>query len=461
MSQQDRLGFNNVSTNLQYLRAIRRWLFGSVRFHETHLRSDCHWSAQSLAFAAILWAWAEPFTLVGRFALVMKINARLFRNSPIDVSYQSFVKLLGKHTESLAAPIIACLRKRMQTDFKQHFTLYDRAVFAVDGTKILLPKTKSNEKAYAKTRKRKQTRRGVGAKTKSGHLRNKVPQFYATMMWNMGTQLLWDWRAGPSNASESEHLEEMIESLPDQSVVVADAGFIGYDLWNKILGGGHHLVVRVGANVKLLRKLGFTRENKSTVCYWPIEKRKAGLPPFIFRMLVITGGKHPVYLLTNLKVSELTNTQLAELYRRRWGIEVHYRTLKCTFGRGKLRSYNSQNAASELTWSIIGLWAANQIALAQSGLAPDRISMAGVIRSLQLTMTHYRVRPEDDEDLQANLRRSKIDDYHRDKKSCRHPTILTQNYRASRKPNIVNASPAELRKVAKLKAQAKQLRLTA
>lgn len=75
--------------------------------------------------------------------------------------------------------------------------------------------------------------------------------------------------------------------------------------------------------------------------------------------------------------------------------------------------------------------------------------------------THYRVRPDTGEDLQSNLRRSKIDDYHRDKKSCRHPTTLTQNYRPSRKPNIIGASPPELIKIAKLKAQAKQLTLTA
>ena len=182
MPQQDRLIFSEVSTNLQYLRQIRNWLFQGVAFRQIRLRSDCSWSATSLAFAAILWAWADPLTLVGRFALIIKINERLFRNSPVDVSYQSFVKLLRNHTSSLSKPIIHRLRQRMQTEFKSAFQLYGWPVLAVDGTKVLLPKTKSNEQAYAKTRKRKQKRTDVGAKTKSGHLRNKVPQFYITMI---------------------------------------------------------------------------------------------------------------------------------------------------------------------------------------------------------------------------------------------------------------------------------------
>jgi hypothetical protein len=221
------------------------------------------------------------------------------------------------------------------------------------------------------------------------------------------------------------------------------------------------MIVRVGANVTLLRKLGFTRKNASTVYYWPVKKRKAGDPPIVFRMLEITGGKHPVFLLTDLRVSELSNSQLADLYRRRWEIEVHYRTFKCTFGRGKLRSYNAENAACELTWAVIGHWAAGQIAQSASGITPEKLSLVGMIRSLQLTITHYRVRPDEDEDLERNLRRSKLDDYNRESKSCRHPIIFPPNHKAKRKPKITDANAIQLRKIAKIKTEMRKLRLTA
>ena len=451
--------FTESSSNLQYLSSIKNWLLDGLDVSHKRFRSDCRWNARMLVLAAIFWAWAEPTSLLDRFQLAHKVVARLFRKRELpQQSYQAFIKLLRRHSASLVPALIQRLRQRMAEDLTANFLINGRAVFAVDGTKVLLAKTKSNELAYAKTRKRKQTRTDVGAKTESGHLRNKVPQFYMTVMFNLGTQLLWDWRAGPSNASETEHLEEMIGSLPANSIVVADAGFIGYDLWSQIFEAGHDWVVRVGANVKLLKQLGFTRENKSTVYYWPNEKRKKGHPPMVFRLLRIDGGKHPVYLITNLKHSELTNRELSDLYRRRWGIEVYYRTLKCVYGRARLRGGNAENARCELDWSMIGLWAAGAFALYETGIEPPRLSMAGVIRSLRITLTHYRVRPEPDEDLVTNLAASQIDQYKRKSKSMRHPTILTRNYRASRMPRIVEATQTQIRKAKLIK---EKIRLTA
>ena len=461
MAQQRSLDsiFTDSSSNLQYLSAMKSWLLDGLDVSQVRFRSDCRWNARMLVLAAVFWAWADQTSLLDRFQLAHKVVARLFRKRELpQQSYQAFIKLLRRHSVSLVPALVQRLRRRMTEDLKEQFTINGRAVFAVDGTKVLLPKTKSNEAAYAKTRKRKQTRTDVGAKTASGHLRNKVPQFYMTVMFNLGTQLLWDWRAGPSNASETEHLEEMIGSLPSNSIIVADAGFIGYDVWHQVFEAGHDWVVRVGANVKLLKKLGFTRENKSTVYYWPNEKRKQGHPPMVFRLLRIDGGKHPVYLITNMRHSELSDRELSDLYRRRWGIEVYYRTLKCVYGRAKLRSGNAANARCELDWSMIGLWAAGTLALYETDIDPPRLSMAGVIRAIRITLTHYRVRPEPDEDLVANLAASQIDQYQRKSKALRHPTILTRNYRASREPNIVDADQRQIRKA---KAVKERIRLTA
>ena len=49
----------------------------------------------------------------------------------------------------------------------------------------------------------------------------------------------------------------MIEALPAGALVTADAGFVGYETWKAILDSGRHLLIRVGANVRLLRKLGY------------------------------------------------------------------------------------------------------------------------------------------------------------------------------------------------------------
>jgi hypothetical protein len=110
---------------------------------------------------------------------------------------------------------------------------------------------------------------------------------------------------------------------------------------------------------------------------------------------------------------------------------------------------------------VIGHWAAGQIAQSASGITPEKLSMVGVIRGLQLTITHYRVRPDDDEDLKQNLQRSKLDDYTRESKSCRHPIIQPPNHKATHKPKIADANAVHLRKITKVKVEMRKLRLTA
>ncbi len=57
----------------------------------------------------------------------------------------------------------------------------------------------------------------------------------------------------------------MLTALPAGASVVADAGFVGYETWAAVLSGGRHLLVRVGANVRLLRGLGYARERDGLV----------------------------------------------------------------------------------------------------------------------------------------------------------------------------------------------------
>ncbi|MEJ7638239.1 MAG: hypothetical protein WKF75_09765 [Singulisphaera sp.] len=45
----------------------------------------------------------------------------------------------------------------------------------------------------------------------------------------------------------------MIAALPTRAMVTADAGFVRYEYWKALLDSGQHLLIRVGANVRLLR----------------------------------------------------------------------------------------------------------------------------------------------------------------------------------------------------------------
>src|SRR5688572_15902379 len=71
--------------------------------------------------------------------------------------------------------------------------------------------------------------------------------------WDVGTLR---WRTGPTGSSEREHFRQMLDELPPAALIAADAGFVGYEYLRAVIDSGRQMLVRVGSNVRLLRKLG-------------------------------------------------------------------------------------------------------------------------------------------------------------------------------------------------------------
>ena len=126
-------------------------------------------------------------------------------------------------------------------------------------------------------------------------------------LWHVGIGLPWDWRIGPADSSERAHVLQMLAALPAEALLALDAGFVGYDFLQAILDSGRHVLLRVGANVRLLRKLGFVRESADTVYLWPDQAAKRRQPPLVFRLVECHTGKHPMYLITSVTASRLSD----------------------------------------------------------------------------------------------------------------------------------------------------------
>ncbi len=198
--------------------------------------------------------------------------------------------------------------------------------FAVDGSRAELPRTRSHEEAYSFARRKRRSRKGRrGHKSGGIHAKkSNSPQLWLTTMWHVGTGLPWDWRIGPADSSERGHWLEMLPALPPGALMAVDAGFVGYEYTRAVLHSQCHVLLRVGSNVRLLKKLGFARERASTVYLWPDREAQRREPPLVLRLVVAHTGRHPVFLVTSvLSTRDLTDQQVVELYARRWGIEVY------------------------------------------------------------------------------------------------------------------------------------------
>ena len=465
MSHRDTDGHTALPRQLQDLKRALDWLAAPADLAGVAFRRDCSWTPTALTFAALLWSWSGEKALVERFALARKAVALMaILPRPPATTYQAFLKVLRTWTPRLAVALAAALRGRMRADPADRSGVAGYEVFGVDGSRLGLPRTRSHEARYtaASVRRggartaRRRARSRAGRDRRARRKKADTPQMWVTVMSHLGTGLPWDWRLGPSDSSERAHLREMVAGLPEGALVAADAGFVGYETWGAILDGGRHLLVRVGANVRLLEGLGYARERGGLVYLWPDREAKRRDPPLVLRLVVARGGRHPVYLVTSvLDRRALTDRRVAEVYALRWGLELFYRHFKQTYERRKLRSHTADHAELEATWSLLGLWAMGlhaQAELARSGVPAARVSVAGVLRAYRGSLREYKSDPDPGESLPELVRIAVIDPYkRRDKASRDYPRKKQEP--ATGAPKIRRASKQQIELARELRNQ--------
>lgn len=255
-------------------------------------------------------------------------------------TYQGFMKALRRSADQLLPRVQRYLRTAVRrTAGRRWWTRRGWVVMTVDGTKIDAPRTAANERVL-----------GAIGKDKTH------PQMLMTAIRHAGTGLAWDWRVGPVRSSEQSHLREMIDDLPGEALVVADALYVGFELLSRLHNSGRSFLVRVGANVSLLRTLGFAVcEEKDTVYLWPACWRK-GCSPLVLRLIRIKRGKRTMFLVTNVMDRDrLSREDAAFFYEMRWGAEIFFRSAKQTLERRAMRCGAPAQAMLELNGTMIGM----------------------------------------------------------------------------------------------------------
>lgn len=363
------------STDASYQRAsLRRAIGRHLPYRGVAAStSDRHrrWTDRFLVVCVILMGFSQGQTLGDRFAdaLVNLVAMHPGRRRP-GKTYQGFMSALVKASDRLLMAVCRQLRQSVRSVAADAWAVGGWIVFGVDGTKINCPMTASNEKGL-----------GCCSRKKSG------PQMLLTMMFHVGSGVPWDFVRDVAKGSERAHLRQMIKTLPAGAMLLADAGFTGYDLLVALAAGGHSFVIRVGANVRLLTKLGYALERGDTVYLWPDARQKKKLEPMVLRLIKVVDDRNRVmHLLTNVTEAGLLSDRAAiELYKRRWLVEVLYRSLKQTQNRRKMLSGSPAHVLAELDWSVVSLWLLS-LELAESTQRSAQASVAKALRAVRLAM---------------------------------------------------------------------------
>jgi hypothetical protein len=416
-----------VEHNRDALRRALDWLLEERIFEDLALHGNTSWRPVEFVALTLLWVWSSKHALTEAFTEAHTWSKRLLGRSALD-SYQGLVGALVTWTPKLLPLLLERIHRLMEESCAEHWRVGRWCPLAVDGSRGDMPRTRGNEARFcaknyghgvtAKYRKKKS--KGMRRKrNRQSPGRPARPQMWITLLWHMGLRLPWSWKLGPSDSNERRHFIELLdaENFPENTLFCGDAGFVGYDFWRAIVDSGNQFLIRVGGNVKLLKKLGHVRQRDGLVYSWPNQAMQKKQPPLVLRLVRLSDGRKPIYLLTSVLVErELSHPLTARLYRQRWGIEVQFRSLKQTFGRGSLRSRNPDRALMEMEWSLLGLsviqlWAVHE--QLQAGLLPEHLSVAAAIRAVRQCFEELRERPREGQDLRSRLLHATIDSYQR------------------------------------------------
>lgn len=351
------------------------------------------WTSRMLAMAAILMTWSALPTLLDRFAQARSALVDIYRTRRRPgSSVEGFFKALTGAGEAVLAALCEYWRRCVREVAGDYWKIQGWSLFGVDGSKFDVPRTVANERGF-----------GVSGKNNSG------PQQLLTCLFHIASGMLWGWRRdGVEGDGERSQLKQMLHLLPAGAMLLADAGFSGYDVLKAVLDQGNSFLIRVGSNVKLIQNLGYARiERKQTVYLWPLEKQgrnrrsmprnlRKVRPPLVLRLIELKDAKgKKVFLLTNVPAGKLTDQAAAQIYRLRWGIEVMWRGLKQTMGHHKLLSRTPQRAGAELDWAMAGLWMLQLLGgwrMIQAGQSPHCHSPAKTLRVVRGAMSGRRRR---------------------------------------------------------------------
>jgi hypothetical protein len=196
------------------------------------------------------------------------------------------------------------------------------------------------------------------------------------MIWNtsivhlkLGFPFCWRWGKG-GKASERSHLIYMLRWLPAAALIVADAGYVGYEVVKAMILARVSFLIRMSSHATF-----YTESNEpldefreGIVYYWPKTQQNEGKPPIRGRLMRIRTRRHKadVWLFTNVEDPQQLSLEMAGAYYRwRWENEGFFRTYKRTLKKVTLTSRTLRLVHREAEASMI----ATQLLLCQGALA--------------------------------------------------------------------------------------------
>lgn len=333
--------------------------------------------------------------------------------SPSTGAYCSARKnLLKEEIKTVFDHAVETLDKMERRDF------CDRRVIVVDGTGLTAPDTKDNQEKWPQ---QKQQQVGCG-----------FPSLRVCACFSLKTGGVLSYRTGNKKSHELRLFRDQWDGLfQPGDINLADKMFSSYfDLARLSARGVDSVVTQAAAKRKPIAEANAVKKlgGNDLIVVWkrPVRNKKAAytreeweaLPKTLtlrqIKVDVTANGfrvKSFYIITTLLNPDEYPANDLAELYLRRWEVELNFDDLKTTMGMDELRCKTPDMVEKELLMYFIAYNAARWTickAADQSGADLMRISFKGALQELRNwegQLNHPKLTQQDKRKLIAELYR--------------------------------------------------------
>lgn len=264
----------------------------------------------------------------------------------------------------------------------------DRCVKVVDGTGLSMPDTRRNQRDYPQPSNQK---KGCG-----------FPVVKLVGCFCLSSGALIDWAQGTLRHHEGRLFRNLWKCFGQGDVLLADRGFCSYELVASLLGRGVDSVLRLHQARPTAFCQGRPLGENQRLVRWdkPSQRPKAAAPAewdqlpssLVMRYVKIRVSRPGFRTRELIVVTTLTDPvrytaeALADLYYRRWSVELFFRDIKITLGMDVLRCKSPEMVRKEITMHAIAynlIRGLMQEAAALYEVRLERISFKGTVDTLR------------------------------------------------------------------------------
>ena len=373
-------------------------LFFSTRLSPERVRSECErlqyeFRERVYSPAVTLWVFLAQVLSADHSCreAVAKLNFwRAARGlAPCNPLTNSYCEARERLPEALIRDLVRLTGQELAEEAAHDWQWLGRNVNVVDGSTVTMADTPENQQAYPQ-----QSGQAAGA---------GFPIARIVVVFSLAVASVIDMAIGKykgKQTGENNLFRSLLDSFAAHDVVLADRYYASFWDFALLAQRGIDLVARAHQ----LRKIDFRKGLKlgpadHVVAYpkpprpeWLDQEAYDRLPPFVLvrhlRYRITRPGfrTRVIILATSLLDAALYSTEeLAQLYRHRWQVELHLRSLKTHMQMEHLRCKTPARVRKEFYAHLLAYNLVRGIMLesaAASGVAPHQLSFKGALQSI-------------------------------------------------------------------------------